>query len=129
MARLSCLVTAPLRSNDPLMVPDGDFHPNVLNSIVFLLSGWMQINTFAVNYCGRPFTQALRDNVMFFYCLLGSWGVLFLLALDVIPFLRDHLQLVALPTDDYFQLRVIATLALNLGCTWSLEHVTRKLDA
>ena len=39
------------------MVPDGDFHPNILNSIVFILSAWMQLNTFAVNYCGRPFTQ------------------------------------------------------------------------
>ena len=43
--------------DDPLMVPDGDFHPNILNSIVFILSAWMQLNTFAVNYCGRPFTQ------------------------------------------------------------------------
>ena len=39
------------------MVPDGDFHPNILNSIVFILSAWMQLNTFAVNYCGKPFTQ------------------------------------------------------------------------
>ena len=48
--------------DDPLMVPDGDFHPNILNSIVFILSAWMQLNTFAVNYCGKPFTQPLREN-------------------------------------------------------------------
>ena len=34
---------------------DGDFKPNVLNSVVFLLTTVQQATTFAVNYRGRPF--------------------------------------------------------------------------
>ena len=37
-----------LRNDDPWAVPDGDFRPNLLNSLVFLLSTWMQLVTFAV---------------------------------------------------------------------------------
>ena len=32
-----------LRVDDPWAVPDGDFRPNLLNTLVFLLSGWMQV--------------------------------------------------------------------------------------
>lgn len=59
-------------ADDPLMVPDGDFHPNILNSIVFIISTWMQLNTFAVNYCGKPFTQPLRDNKLLWYGVVSA---------------------------------------------------------
>ncbi len=44
---------------------DGPFTPNVLNSVVFLLTLTMQVSTFAVNYqvrqsCERPSPNARR---------------------------------------------------------------------
>lgn len=33
-------------------IPDGDFTPNLLNTVIFILSSWMQLNTFASNYTG-----------------------------------------------------------------------------
>jgi hypothetical protein len=48
--------------DDGFAVPDGEFRPNLLNSLVFMLSAWVQLNTFAVNYCGYPFTTPLREN-------------------------------------------------------------------
>jgi hypothetical protein len=43
--------------DDESMLPDAEFKPNVLNSVVFLLATTMQTNTFLVNYSGHPFMQ------------------------------------------------------------------------
>jgi len=114
-------------ADDPLMVPDGDFHPNILNSIVFILSAWMQLNTFAVNYCGKPFTQPLRDNKLLWYTLQGSWLALVLVSLDVVPPLRSVLQLVPLPTGS-FRSRLLGVLFANLGGAWAVEQVARSVQ-
>merc|ERR1719421_2801271 len=44
--------------DDLTMSADGKFHPNLVNSAVFVLSAAMQVNNFVVNYRGHPFTQA-----------------------------------------------------------------------
>lgn len=82
---------------DPSMVPDGPFNPNVLNSCAFLLTCLATINTFAVNYPGRPFMADLRENKMLYRSLQVCYTILFVSSLEAFPPLNDLLQLTALP--------------------------------
>jgi cation-transporting ATPase 13A1 len=91
---------------DPSMIPDGPFNPNVLNSCTFLLTCLSTINTFAVNYRGRPFMADLQENKLLYRSIQVCYAVLAICALEVFPPLNDLLQLSTLPTlqsdDDNF---------------------------
>ena len=82
---------------DPSLVPDGPFNPNVLNSSTFLLTCVATINTFAVNYRGRPFMDDLHKNKLLYRSLQACYSVLAICALQVFPPLNDLMQLTALP--------------------------------
>ena len=41
-------------------VPDGPFHRTILNTVTFLMTVLAYINTFVVNYRGRPFMKNLN---------------------------------------------------------------------
>lgn len=83
---------------DPSLVPDGPFNPNVLNSCTFLLTCLATINTFAVNYRGRPFMENLDENKLLYRSLQVCYGVLIVCALEVFPPLNDLLELSELPS-------------------------------
>ena len=83
---------------DPSMVPDGPFNPNVLNTCTFLVLCLITINTFAVNYRGRPFMQSLSENRLLFRSLQACYAILVICSLEVFPPLNDLMQLTALPT-------------------------------
>ena len=69
-ALFKCLeLCAPFASNTE-SVPDGAFSPSVLNTAIFLLTSCVQLNTFACNYVGRPFTESLREHKPMLYVLL-----------------------------------------------------------
>jgi cation-transporting ATPase 13A1 len=87
---------------DPSMIPDGPFNPNALNTCTFLVSATATVNTFAVNYAGKPFVEPLSKNTMLFRSLQLSYGVLAICALEVFPPLNDLLQLDALPDSSQF---------------------------
>lgn len=83
-------------------MPDGAFRPNLLNSLVFLLSAWMQLATFAANYAGAPHTTALTRHALLWRTLCGGWALVLLAALDaplpgLRPLLRTYLELAPLP--------------------------------
>lgn len=82
---------------DPSIVADGPFNPNVLNTCTFMLTVLATINTFAVNYRGRPFTEDLRENKLLMRTLLVCYFSLFLCAFEAFPPLNDLLQLSKLP--------------------------------
>eukprot|EP00970_Alexandrium_tamarense_P013841 scaffold3701_cov192-Alexandrium_tamarense.AAC.36 len=54
---------------DPSMIPDGPFVPNTLNTATFLVTVLTTINTFVVNYRGRPFMENLYENTLLFRSL------------------------------------------------------------
>jgi manganese-transporting P-type ATPase len=83
---------------DPSLVPDGPFNPNVLNSCTFLLTCVATINTFAVNYRGRPFMCDLHENKFLYRSLLVCYAVLTICCLEIFPPLNDLLQLTTLPS-------------------------------
>jgi len=84
---------------DPSLVPDGAFNPNTLNSATFIMTVLTTVNTFVVNYRGRPFMQDLRENKMMTKGLQICYVALFSCALEVFPPLNDLMQLAPLPGD------------------------------
>ena len=84
---------------DPSLVPDGVFNPNTLNSATFIMTVLTTVNTFVVNYRGRPFMQDLRENKMMMKGLQICYVALFSCALEVFPPLNDLMQLAPLPGD------------------------------
>ena len=83
---------------DPSMIPDAQFNPNTLNTATFLVTVLSTINTFVVNYRGRPFMENLNENVVLFRSIQVCYLVLFVCALDMFPPLNQLLQLSPLPS-------------------------------
>ena len=80
---------------DQKQPPDGDFAPNLVNTICWLVSFITQLVTFGVNYVGEPFNSSITTNK-------GLWGVLrwgaafyIVLVLDLIPGLAAAVKLVS----------------------------------
>jgi manganese-transporting P-type ATPase len=88
-----------LDSFDPSLVPDGAFNPNILNSATFIMTVICTVNTFVVNYRGRPYMEDLRENKMMVRALQFCYTILFCCALEIFPPLNDLLQLAPLPSD------------------------------
>ncbi|CAB9527936.1 Probable manganese-transporting ATPase catp-8 [Seminavis robusta] len=82
---------------DPSIVADGPFNPNVLNTCTFMLTVLATINTFAVNYRGRPFTENLQENKLLMRSLLACYISLLLCSFEAFPPLNDLLQLSSFP--------------------------------
>ena len=80
------------------LLPDGEFKPNVLNTVVFLVDMAMQLIVFLVNYKGHPFMQSIRENKMLFYGLVVSCCFYLVLAMEIIPPFNRYMQLVAFPS-------------------------------
>jgi len=141
--------------DDGFAVPDGEFRPNLLNSLIFILSCWVQLNTFAVNYCGYPFTTPLKENKYLWRILLVGWFSVVFICLHLIPYVNDYisyyLELVPLPIHlfptDYipsssstttslfpttltssFRLVLVGILCFNLITVCLIERVARQLN-
>jgi cation-transporting ATPase 13A1 len=50
------------RDTDESLIPDGEFKPNVKNSVLFLYQWWLQCTVIFVNYSGRPFMEDITEN-------------------------------------------------------------------
>ncbi|KAL3759437.1 hypothetical protein ACHAWU_000736 [Discostella pseudostelligera] len=82
---------------DPSIVPDGPFYPNTLNTATFLVTVLSTINTFLVNYRGRPYMESLSENVLLFRSIQACYFILFVCAMEVFPPLNQLMQLSPLP--------------------------------
>jgi cation-transporting ATPase 13A1 len=111
--------------SDPSMMQDGDFRPNVINTVVFLVSIIFQVNSFGANYRGEPFMESLRDNKGLHRSLLAGWAVGFVCASDVLMPLNDMFQLVPLPSSS-FRFQIVGLLVLDTIATFGFEWLIRK---
>lgn len=106
LVHLACLIStvemfrAYVRKEDPSLAPDGPFHPNLINTAIFLLAGTMQVNTFTANYRGHPFMQSLTENKAMGGIALALLGLLLFMAMEIFPPLNHFLQLVPFPSPD-----------------------------
>ena len=74
--------------------PDGDFEPNLVNTVCWLVNFITQLVTFGVNYMGEPFNTGIRTNKGLWTVI--RWGTLayILLVLDVVPGMAAGIKLV-----------------------------------
>ncbi|KAG9156521.1 hypothetical protein Leryth_006508 [Lithospermum erythrorhizon] len=82
---------------DECIEPDSDFHPNLVNTVSYMVNMMLQVATFAVNYMGHPFNQSITENKPFMYALFASVGFFTAITSDVFRDLNDWLKLVPLP--------------------------------
>lgn len=87
----------------------GSFSPNILNTVVFLLSTSQQTATFVVNYKGRPFMEGLFDNVYLLRTLGACAAIVAFTVAEVSPQVNRLMQLVAFPNSQlrWFVIRVL----------------------
>ncbi|GJQ13139.1 hypothetical protein GpartN1_g4930.t1 [Galdieria partita] len=76
---------------------DGTFSPNILNTMVFLVSTAQQVAIFAINYRGYPFMEGLLQRRALWISLAGTFVVMILAAAEVNLELNEALELVKFP--------------------------------
>lgn len=103
--------------------PDSDFHPNLVNTVSYMVGMMLQVATFAVNYMGRPFNQSISENKPFLYALLAAVGFFTVITSDLFRGLNDWLKLVPLPMGLRDKLLIWAVV-MFLGC-YSWERFLR----
>lgn len=113
------------RENDESLIPDGDFKPNVKNSVLFLYQWWLQCTVITVNYSGRPFMEDLRENSKLFKYICVMFAVASCGILDYSDIIREYLELVPFPTEQ-FQYQVIGLLALDFALCYAFEKTVKR---
>ncbi|XP_021755121.1 probable manganese-transporting ATPase PDR2 [Chenopodium quinoa] len=82
---------------DECIEPDSDFHPNLVNTVSYMVGMMLQVATFAVNYMGHPFNQSITENKPFLYALVSAVGFFVVITSDLFRDLNDWLKLVPMP--------------------------------
>ncbi|KAA8570660.1 hypothetical protein EYC84_000058 [Monilinia fructicola] len=96
---------------DPDIDLEGEFAPSLLNSAVYLLQLIQQISTFAINYQGRPFREALSENKGMYYGILGVSAIAFSCSTEFIPEVNEKMKLVPFTYD--FKVVMTTTMVVD----------------
>ncbi|KAJ1920307.1 putative cation-transporting ATPase 1 [Mycoemilia scoparia] len=104
---------------------DGVFEPSLLNTAMYLISLSQQVSTFAINYQGHPFREALRDNKYLYRGLLGVGAIAAICATESVPELNEQLKLVKMPSSFRDQLCIV--MALDFGGSYVVEFISAWL--
>ncbi|OEL17438.1 putative manganese-transporting ATPase PDR2 [Dichanthelium oligosanthes] len=95
--------------------PDSDFHPNLVNTVSYMVNMMIQVATFAVNYMGHPFNQSISENKPFKYALYGAVAFFTVITSDMFRDLNDYMKLEPLPEGMRGKLMLWAML-MFCGC-------------
>ncbi|KAJ4966751.1 hypothetical protein NE237_018600 [Protea cynaroides] len=98
--------------------PDSDFHPNLVNTVSYMVNMMIQVATFAVNYMGHPFNKSIPENKPFMYALLAAVGFFTIVTSDMFRDLNDWLKLVPLPKALRDKLMIGALLMFSTCYLW-----------
>ncbi|TAQ84295.1 hypothetical protein B7494_g7385 [Chlorociboria aeruginascens] len=110
---------------DPDIDLEGEFSPSLLNSAVYLLQLIQQISTFAINYQGRPFREALSENRGMYWGIIGVSAIAFSCSTEFIPEINEKMRLVPFTSD--FKVTMTAVMIIDyLGC-WIIEKTLKAL--
>jgi len=88
-----------------------EFEPSLLNSTVYIISMFLQVSTFAINYRGHPFMESLVENRPLLYSLAGAGGFVVMLALGWLPEFSSQMSIVDFP--DEFRSVLVQVLAVD----------------
>lgn len=105
---------------------DGQFEPNLVNSVVFLLIASMHASTFLSNYEGAPFMTPLFQNRPLCTTLAFLVGTLLLLVFEVFPEFNAWLSLVPFPNQEFKQ-QIVSLVFLDLGGAWLVGWLLRQV--
>ncbi|CZR63393.1 probable calcium-transporting ATPase (P-type ATPase) [Phialocephala subalpina] len=104
---------------------EGEFAPSLLNSAVYLLQLIQQISTFAINYQGRPFREALSENRGMYWGIIGVSAIAFSCSTEFIPEINEKMRLV--PFTSEFKTTMTVTMIVDyVGC-YVIEKVLKAL--
>lgn len=103
---------------DECIEPDADFHPNLVNTVSYMVSMMLQVATFAVNYMGHPFNQSISENRPFRYALVAAVVFFTVITSDLFRDLNDWLKLVPLPAGLRDKLLLWAFLMFLVCYSW-----------
>jgi cation-transporting ATPase 13A1 len=103
---------------------EGEFEPSLLNSAVYLLQLIQQISTFAINYQGRPFREALSENKGMYYGIIGVSAIAFSCSTEFIPEINEKMRLV--PFTSEFKLVMTTVMILDYAGCWLVEKVLKR---
>ena len=114
----------PLRRDQEVDL-EGEFAPSLLNSAVYLLQLIQQISTFAINYQGRPFREALSENRGMYWGIIGVSAIAFSCSTEFIPEINEKMRLVPFTSD--FKTTMTAVMIVDyLGC-YVIEKTLKAL--
>ena len=129
---LSCLYVA-VNMTEPYvdfnaeeMQPDADFKPNVINTVIYLLTMTMQTSSFVTNYRGKPFMEGLLENKWLFRMIIGSYAVVLLCITDGFEPLNDLFELYPFTSEDH-RVAILGIVTLNATVSYLIEAVCRRI--
>merc|ERR1711973_208973 len=97
-----------------------EFEPSLLNSTVYIISMFLQVSTFAINYRGHPFMESLTENRSLLYSLAGAGGFVVMLALGWLPEFSDQFSIVDF--SDEFRSILLQVLAVGAAAAYILDR-------
>ncbi|KAK9683212.1 hypothetical protein RND81_10G123600 [Saponaria officinalis] len=103
--------------------PDSEFHPNLVNTVSYMVGLMLQVATFAVNYMGHPFNQSISENKPFRYALVAAVGFFVVITSDLFRDLNDWLKLVPMPTS--LRDKLLTWAFLMFLCCYAWERFLR----
>ena len=107
---------------------DGEFHPGILNSVVFLVSNVQQVTVFVVNLQGHPFMTGLTENRPLLWSLIATFILTFMFASESVPSLNKYFQLVPFP-DEIFRDYILKLLAADVLLTFATDRLMKLIFA
>jgi len=110
--------------------PDGKFKPNVLNTVVFLISSVQIVGTFAANYIGEPFMQSLQANKGLWRSVCALSGLCFVCASGVFPEVDYWMEIADLPSPEFrnsLLTLMVMDILLVVGWERLCRHTFRKM--
>ena len=103
---------------DPTMERDGDFEPNMLSTGIFLITCTMVLNSFFVNYSGKPHMEPLQKNKLLYYAGLIAYAMYFAAGTGFTP-LCELFQLVQTNASDDFWASILKIQVFSTAATFA----------
>eukprot|EP00746_Dinoflagellata_sp_MGD_P124119 gnl/MRDRNA2_/MRDRNA2_58704_c0_seq2.p1 gnl/MRDRNA2_/MRDRNA2_58704_c0~~gnl/MRDRNA2_/MRDRNA2_58704_c0_seq2.p1 ORF type:complete len:305 (+),score=70.10 gnl/MRDRNA2_/MRDRNA2_58704_c0_seq2:118-915(+) len=105
---------------------EGEFKPNLTNTVVFELMAAMHISSFLANYEGQPFMMPMSSNKPLIYGTIVFVATIFLTASEIIPDVNELLSLVQSPSEE-FRNQILALLAFDIVGSVVLAHTVNTI--
>ncbi|KRX49113.1 putative cation-transporting ATPase 13A1 [Trichinella murrelli] len=97
------------------------FQPNLLNSLVYLMSIMFQTCNFAINYRGHPFMESLVENRALLYTLLSAGATVVILTAGLAPDMAEQCELVQLPPE--LRNAVLVIIAVDVLASYTADKI------